>query len=132
MDQRTNRLFDVLLVNACGVDYASTAVSPASLAERCHQGPCPLGVFQCPHGRACGSVTADDWAGFFGMDDEWDVCDGGNLKFEAMVKWLCRQLEARDAGRQSGKEPKTAEQWAVLAEMESQKEAAHATRRHAD
>ena len=46
MDQRVDRFFDVLLVNACGVDYATTAVSPASLAKRCHQCPCPLGVFQ--------------------------------------------------------------------------------------
>ena len=132
MDQRTSRLFDVLLVNACGVDYASTVVSPASLAERCHRGPCPLGVFQCPHGRDCGSVTADAWADFFGMDDEWDVCDGGNLKLAAMVKWLCRQLELRDAGKPFERGLRTADEWAVLAEMESQKEAEHASRRRAD
>ena len=123
MDQKTSRLFEVSIVNACGVDYATTVVSPASLAERYHHGPCPLGMFQCPHGRDCESVSAEAWTDFFGMDDEWDVCDGGNRKLAAMVKWLCRQLEARDAGHPFERGPRSAEEWEVIAELAGQKEA---------
>ena len=65
------------------------------------------------------------------MEDERDACDGGDLKLDAMVKWLCRQLELKDAGGPFKKGPRTADEWAVLAELAGQKEAEDALRRRA-
>ena len=35
------------------------------LAEACHSGNCPMGLFSCPLHDRCGEVTEETWADFF-------------------------------------------------------------------